>query len=169
MRRAKSTSKQAAKKGATRRGPHKSGGERAVLANIAALPGPDRDSQLISARIAELGGWRGRVLSHVRKLIKEADPAIVEEVKWRKPSNPAGVPVWSHNGIVCTGETYKEVVKLTFAKGAALRDPMCLFNSSLEGNVRRAIDIREGDEMDEPAFKALVRAAVSANLSGKKK
>ena len=119
-------------------------------------------SQLISTRIAELGGWRGDVLRRVRKLIKEADPEITEEWKW---SNP----VWSHNGIVCTGESYKKVVKLTFAKGASLSDPASLFNSSLDGNVRRAIDIHEGDDMDEVAFKALIRAAVSLNLSGKKK
>ena len=119
-------------------------------------------SQLISTRIAELGDWRGDVLRHVRKLIKEADPGITEEWKW---SNP----VWSHNGIVCTGESYKKVVKLTFAKGASLRDPAVLFNSSLDGNVRRAIDIHEGEDMDEVAFKGLIRAAVSLNLSGKKK
>jgi hypothetical protein len=119
-------------------------------------------SQLISTRIAQLGDWRGDVLRHVRKLIKEADPGITEEWKW---SNP----VWSHNGIVCTGESYKKVVKLTFAKGASLRDPATLFNSSLDGNVRRAIDIHEGDEMDESAFKNLIRAAVSRNLSGNEK
>ena len=112
-------------------------------------------SQLISTRIAELGDWRGDVLRHVRELIKEADPGITEEWKW---SNP----VWSHNGIVCTGESYKKVVKLTFAKGASLRDPATLFNSSLDGNVRRAIDIHEGDEMNESAFKDLIRAAVEA-------
>ena len=120
-------------------------------------------SQLISARIAELGDWRGDVLRHVRKLIKEADPGITEEWKWR------GTPVWSHNGGVCTGESYKEVVKLTFFKGASLQDPARLFNSSLDGNVRRAIDIREGDEIGESALKDLVRAAVALNLSGKKK
>lgn len=119
-------------------------------------------SQLISTRIAELGDWRGDVLRHVRKLIKDADPEITEEWKW---SNP----VWSHNGIVCTGESYKKVVKLTFAKGASLSDPATLFNSSLDGNVRRAIDIHEGEDMDEVAFKGLIRAAVSLNLSGKKK
>jgi hypothetical protein len=118
---------------------------------------------------AELRDWRQDVLCRVRKLIQEADPEITEEVKWRKPSNPAGVPVWSHNGIVCTGETYKAVVKLTFANGAALADPAALFNAGLDGNVRRAIDIHEGDEMDESAFKDLIRAAVSLNLAGKKK
>ena len=118
---------------------------------------------LISARIKELGDWRGDVLGHVRKLIKEADPDISEEWKWR------GTPVWSHNGGVCTGESYKQVVKLTFFKGAALEDPAGLFNSSLEGNVRRAIDIREGEAIDEAAFKDLIRAAVALNLAGKKK
>jgi hypothetical protein len=116
-------------------------------------------SQLIDARIAELGDWRGETLARVRSLIKEADPEVVEEWKWR------GVPVWSHAGIICTGETYKAVVKLTFAKGASLEDPSRLFNASLEGNVRRAIDFREGDEIDEEALKALVRAAVALNTS----
>lgn len=125
-------------------------------------------AQLISRRIADVGDWRGNVLRHVRKLIMEADPYVTEEVKWRKPSNPAGVPVWSHDGMICTGETYKQAVKLTFAKGAALSDPAALFNSSLDGNVRRAIDIHEGDEIDESAFKDLIRAAVALNLSGKK-
>src|SRR5204862_759807 len=114
-------------------------------------------SQLIDARINELGDWRGKTLSRVRALIKQADPEVVEEWKWRKASNP-GVPVWSHDGIICTGETYKTVVKLTFAKGASLEDPSGLFNSSLEGNVRRAIDIREGEAIDEDAFRALIRA-----------
>src|SRR6185503_19047562 len=119
-------------------------------------------SHLIDARIAALGDWRGEMLGRVRGLIKEACPGVVEEVKWRKPSNSMlGVPVWEHEGIICTGETYKAVVKLTFAKGAALTDPSGLFNSSLEGNVRRAIDIREGDKIDEKAFKALVRAAAA--------
>jgi len=122
-------------------------------------------SSLIDARIAALGDWRGETLARVRALIKEADPDIVEEVKWRKPSNPLGVPVWEHDGIICTGETYKAVVKLTFAKGAALEDPSRLFNSSLEGNVRRAIDIHEGDKIDEKALKALIRAAVALNMS----
>jgi hypothetical protein len=116
-------------------------------------------SRLIDARIRELGDWRGAMLAHVRALIKQADPEVVEEWKWR------GVPVWSHDGIICTGETYKSVVKLTFAKGASLKDPSRLFNSSLEGNARRAIDIREGDEVDEDAFKALIRAAVVLNQS----
>src|SRR5258706_698068 len=118
-------------------------------------------SELISKRIAELGDWRGKALGRMRKLIKEADPDVVEEWKWMD------VPVWSHEGIICTGESYKNVVKLTFAKGASLKDPAHLFNSSLEGNVRRAIDIHEGEEVDESAFKALVRQAVALNSSGK--
>jgi len=123
-------------------------------------------SQLIEAKIAALGDWRGETLARVRKLIKEADPDVVEEVKWRKPSNAMrGVPVWSHAGIICTGETYKAVVKLTFAKGAALKDPSRLFNASLEGNTRRAIDFHEGDKIDAKAFKALIRAAVALNRS----
>ena len=120
-------------------------------------------SKLIDERIRELGDWRGETLSKVRGLIKEADPEIVEEWKWEKPTNP-GTPVWSHGGIVCTGETYKEVVKITFPKGAALKDPSRLFNSSLEGKARRAIDIREGDKVDEAALKDLIRAAVALNL-----
>jgi hypothetical protein len=117
---------------------------------------------LISARIAELADWRGDVLRHVRELIKQADPEITEEWKWE-------VPVWSHNGIICTGESYKKAVKLTFPKGASLGDPAALFNASLEGNARRAIDIHEGEKMDESAFRNLIRAAVSLNMSGKKK
>jgi hypothetical protein len=123
-------------------------------------------SRLIDARIRELGGWRGATLAGVRTLIREAAPQVVEEVKWRKPSNGMlGVPVWEHDGIICTGETYKDKVKLTFAKGAALADPAGLFNSSLDGNVRRAIDIHDGDRIDEKAFKALVRAAATLNTS----
>ncbi len=120
--------------------------------------------QLIDAKIEELGDWRGETLARVRALIKEADPEVVEEWKWRKPSNP-GVPVWSHDGGICTGETYKSVVKLTFFKGASLEDPSVLFNSSLEGKVRRAIDIREGEEINEDAFRALIREAVILNRS----
>src|SRR5437867_8648807 len=116
-------------------------------------------SRLIDARIKELGDWRGKTLSHVRALIKQADPEVVEEWKWR------GVPVWSHDGLICTGETYKTVVKLTFFKGASLKDPSCLFNSSLDGNARRAIDFHEGEAIDEDAFRALIRAAVSLNES----
>jgi hypothetical protein len=125
-------------------------------------------SELISKRIDELDDWRGKTLGKMRKLIKEADPQIVEEWKWVKPTNP-GVPVWSHDGIICTGESYKSVVKLTFAKGASLKDPRRLFNSSLEGNVRRAIDIREGEEVNETAFKELIRQAVALNSAGKSK
>src|SRR5438309_2355389 len=125
-------------------------------------------SELISHRIAELGDWRGETLGSMRKLIKQADPDVVEEWKWIKPTQP-GTPVWSHDGILCTGESYKKVVKLTFAKGASLKDPARLFNSSLDGNVRRAIDIHEGEEVDESAFKALVRQAVARNRSGKSK
>ncbi|HXL21051.1 MAG TPA: DUF1801 domain-containing protein [Candidatus Dormibacteraeota bacterium] len=120
-------------------------------------------SRLIDARIQELSGWRGETLSRMRKLVKQADPDVVEEWKWM------GTPTWSHDGIICTGESYKNVVKLTFAKGASLKDPARLFNSSLDGNVRRAIDIHEGEEVDESAFKALVRQAVALNSSGKSK
>ena len=125
-------------------------------------------SDLISKRIVELGGWRGETLSRMRTLIKKADPDVVEEWKWVKATKP-GTPVWSHGGIICTGESYKSVVKLTFAKGASLKDPARLFNSSLDGNVRRAIDIHEGEKVDESAFAALVRQAVSLNSSGKSK
>jgi hypothetical protein len=122
----------------------------------------------IDARIRELGDWRGKMLAKVRQLIHEADPEIVEEWKWAKATSP-GTPVFSHDGIVCTGEAYKSVVKMTFAKGAALKDPSGLFNSSLEGNVRRAIDIHEGDNINEAALKDLIRAAVALNLKGKSK
>lgn len=120
-------------------------------------------SDLIDSKIASLGGWRGETVAKLRALIREADPQVVEQVKWRKPNNPAGVPVWEHVGIVCTGETYKDKVKLTFAHGAALDDPAGLFNSSLEGNTRRAIDLFEGDEIDSEAFKALFREAAAFN------
>ena len=120
-------------------------------------------SDLIDQKIRDLDDWRGETLARIRALIKEADPGVVEEVKWQKANNPAGVPVWSHDGIICTGETYKNAVKTTFAKGASLADPKGLFNSSLEGNVRRAIDFHEGDKVDEKALKALVRAAVALN------
>jgi hypothetical protein len=122
-------------------------------------------SEAVDAKLQSLGDWRGATLARVRRLIKEADPDVTEEVKWRKPSNPLGVPTWSHAGIVCTGETYKDKIKLTFARGAAVDDPSGLFNSSLEGNTRRAIDIREGEEIDAGAFKALIRAAVAQNES----
>lgn len=124
-----------------------------------ALPAGPSPSQLIDERIRELGDWRGQLLSRLRALIRQADPEVVEEWKWR------GVPVWSHAGIICTGETYKTVVKMTFAKGASLEDPSGLFNASLDGNTRRAIDIREGETIDEAALKALIRAAVSLNAS----
>jgi hypothetical protein len=119
----------------------------------------DSPSQLIDARIKELGDWRGETLAHIRKLIKEADPDVVEEWKWR------GVPVWYHDGMICTGETYKNVVKMTFARGASLKDPSGLFNSSLDGNTRRAIDIHDGDKINERAFKALIRAAITLNTA----
>ena len=125
----------------------------------------DSPSQLIDARIEELGDWRGETLARARAVIKQAEPDVVEELKWRKPSSPGGVPVWSHDGIICTGETYKDKVKLTFAKGASLDDPSGLFNSSLEGNTRRAIDFHEGDKIDEKALKELIRAAVALNTS----
>jgi len=128
------------------------------------MPGkaePESPSELIDSRIKELPDWRGEVLSRIRRLVKQADPEVVEEWKWR------GVPVWSHDGMICTGETYKNVVKLTFAKGASLEDPAGLFNASLEGKVRRAIDLHEGDEIDERAFKSLVRAAADLNTSSR--
>ena len=120
-------------------------------------------SELIDARLTQIGGWRGETLSRLRQLVREADPEVEEQVKWRKPSNPAGVPVWEHDGIVCTGETYKDKVKLTFAKGASLNDPAHLFNASLDAGTRRAIDLREGDEVDEAAFKALISEAATLN------
>jgi hypothetical protein len=124
-------------------------------------------SELIDKRIAELGDWRGETLARMRQLIKEADPDVVEELKWVKPTSP-GTPTWSHDGIICTGETYKSAVKLTFAKGASLDDPAGLFNASLEGNTRRAIDIHEGEDVDPQAFKALIRVAVALNSSSRK-
>jgi len=131
-----------------------------VIRKIKSAPSKEKSpSRLIDERIKELGDWRGKMLSRLRKLIKQADPKVVEEWKWR------GVPVWSHDGLICTGETYKSVVKMTFAKGAALEDPSRLFNSSLEGNTRRAIDFREGEEINEKALKALLRAAVTLNAS----
>jgi hypothetical protein len=127
-------------------------------------------SRLIDQRIRDLGGWRGETLARMRKLILEAEPQMTEECKWVKPTNPLGVPVWSHGGIVCTGEAYKNAVKLTFARGASIPDPSQLFNASLEGNTRRAIDIHEGEKVDARAFKALVKAAVAQNdLSAKKR
>ena len=126
-------------------------------------------SALIDEKIKELGDWRGKTLSQIRALIKQADPEVVEELKWRKPSNPAGVPVWYHDGIICTGETYVNHVRLTFAKGASLKDPSGLFNSSLEGNVRRAIDIHENEKINAAALKDLISAAVALNLAVKSK
>jgi hypothetical protein len=126
-------------------------------------------SQEIDSRIAALADWRGETLARIRKLIKEADPGVTEELKWRKPSNPSGVPVWEHAGMICTGETYKDKLKLTFAKGASLDDPSGLFNSSLTGGTRRAIDIHEGEDIDEAAFKALVSEAVAVNLASEKR
>jgi hypothetical protein len=151
---AKSTTKQAAKKAAGRPGPRAD-----KVSTKSRSPKGESPSQLIDARIKELGDWRGEMLSRLRALIKQADPEIVEEWKWR------GVPTWSHNGLVCTGETYKSVVKMTFAKGASLKDPSHLFNSSLEGNTRRAIDFHEGEKIDQEALKALIRAAVTLNAS----
>jgi hypothetical protein len=127
----------------------------------------DGSTQLVDEIIASLGDWRGKKLARLRALIHQADPAVTESVKWRKPSNPLGVPVWEHDGIVCTGETYKDKVKLTFAKGAAIADASRLFNSGLEGGTRRAIDFYEKDEIDEDAFKALFRAAVAANAAAR--
>jgi hypothetical protein len=123
----------------------------------------DDPASAIDAIIARLGDWRGELLAHLRNLIRQADPGIVEEIKWRKPSNPLGVPTWSRDGILCTGETYKDKVKLTFAKGASVEDPECIFNASLDGNVRRAIDFPEGATVDAEAFIALIRAAVAVN------
>ena len=132
--------------------------------------GEDSASQLIDAIIKGTSDWRGEMLARIRKIILEADPEVIEEVKWRKPSNAMlGVPVWSHDGIICTGETYKQVVKMTFAKGASLKDPSGLFNSSLEGNTRRAIDFHEGDTIDEKGLKALIRQAAALNTSAKAK
>ena len=129
-------------------------------------PKVEAASANIAKRIQELGDWRGKTLAHLRQLIHDADPGIEEEWKWAKPASP-GTPVWSHDGIVCTGETYKQVVKLTFARGASIQDPKKLFNSSLKGNTRRAIDLREGDGIDEAAFKQLIRAAVAANQAAR--
>ena len=127
------------------------------------------DSELIDKKIASLGDWRGDTLKRLRALIREADPKATETVKWRKPSDPMGVPVWEHDGIICTGETYKDKVKLTFANGASLKDPKRLFNSSLDGNTRRAIDVREGEAVDAAALKALVRDAVAFNQARPKR
>jgi hypothetical protein len=131
---------------------------------------PDEGAgKLIDQKIAELGDWRGPILARLRQLIRQADPEVIETVKWRKPSNPAGVPVWEHAGIVCTGETYKDKVKLTFARGAALKDPAGLFNASLDGETRRAIDVQEGDNINAQALQKLITDAVAANLHAKHK
>ena len=135
----------------------------ATIMNASGSEQEKGSSQEIDERIRELGDWRGLMLSQIRNLIKQADPEIVEEVKWRKPSNPAGVPVWSHNGLICTGEIYKDHLKLTFPNGASLKDPSHLFNSSLESNTRRAIDIHEGDTINEEAFKVLILEAAAQN------
>ena len=134
---------------------------------VAAARANITSSANITRRIEDLGDWRSEILAHIRQLIHEADPGIVEECKWVKPSNPSGVPIWSHDGIVCTGESYKQAVKLTFARGASIPDPKKLFNSSLEGSTRRAIDLREGEKIDEAAFKQLIRAAAAANQAAR--
>jgi hypothetical protein len=141
---------------------------RAIDSNSGATTMPTEASERIDQRIRTLADWRGAALAQVRRLIHEADPNIVEEVKWVKPNNPMGVPTWSHSGIVCTGETYQDKVKLTFARGAALEDPSGLFNSGFAGGTRRAIDIRDGDAVDKTAFTALIREAVAANLAHQK-
>jgi hypothetical protein len=151
-----------AEKAAKRTGKRNSGGKQALVMKKSGSQRVESASRLIDARIKELGDWRGEMLSRLRALIKQADPEAVEEWKWEKP-------VWSHDGIICTGETYKKVVKLTFAKGASLDDPSALFNSSLEGRVRRAIDFREGDKVNEKALKALIRTAVAMNSSSASK
>ena len=164
---AKGATRNPAKKAAARPRPR---ANKAVGKSTALAKSGTSASLSISTKIAKLGDWRGDVLRQVRELIKEAGPGITEEVKWIKPSNPAGVPVWSHDGIICTGETYKDAIKLTFAKGGfASRTRRLSSNSSLDGNVRRAIDIHDGDEINESAFKDLIRAAVALNSSGKKK
>jgi len=132
---------------------------------LTAAPVNDSGSALIDETIRSLGDWRGATLAKLRRLIREADPEVIETVKWRKPSNPAGVPVWEHDGMICTGETYRDKVKLTFARGASLDDPQRLFNASLDGGTRRAIDFREGEAIDEQAFRALIRAAAALNAS----
>src|SRR5208282_2771144 len=142
-----------AEKAAKKAKKRSSGGKQALIMKKSGSQRVESASRLIDAKIQELGDWRGEMLSRLRALIKQADPNVVEEVKWRKPSNPAGVPLWYHDGLICTGETYKDVVKMTFARGASLDDPSGLFNSSLEGRVRRAIDFREGDKVNEKALK----------------
>lgn len=140
-------------------------GRRILIMKKTASQNAESGSHEIDARIAQLADWRGDMLARIRAVINQADPDVEEECKWKKPSNPRGVPVWSHNGMICTGETHKSVVKTTFAKGAFLPDPSGLFNSSLDGNLRRAIDFHQGDKIDEKALKALIRAAVALNMS----
>lgn len=137
--------------------------QRDMISGASAAEDSDTASRLIDAKLKELGDWRGEKLAYIRRVIREADPGVVEEVKWRKPSNPSGVPTWCHNGILCTGEVYKDKIKLTFAKGASLDDPHRLFNSSLDGGVRRAIDLGKDMEIDEAALRALIEAAVAQN------
>jgi hypothetical protein len=163
---AKTVRKTAAKRVANKPArPAGGSGETAKADSPASMPA----SELIDKRIRDVGGWRGETLARMRALILEADPAMIEECKWIKPTNPSGVPVWSHDGIVCTGEVYAKAVKLTFAQGASIPDPSRLFNSSLEGNMRRAIDIHEGAKVDANAFKALIKAAVARNGAAKKR
>jgi hypothetical protein len=154
-----------AEKAAKKAKKRSSGGKQAFIMKKCGSRRVESASRLIDARIQELGDWRGEMLSRLRALIKQADPEVVEEVKWKKPSNPGGTPVWSHDGLICTGETYKNVVKMTFPRGASLDDPSGLFNSSLEGRAHRAIDFREGDKVNEKALKTLIRAAVALNTS----
>jgi hypothetical protein len=163
---AKAAGKTAAKRVATKPARPTGGGRETAKADS---PAATPASELIDKRIRDVGGWRGETLAHMRALILEADPAMIEECKWVKPTNPSGVPVWSHDGIVCTGEVYAKAVKLTFAHGASIPDPSRLFNSSLEGNMRRAIDIHEGAKVDANAFKALIKAAVARNGAAKKR
>jgi hypothetical protein len=145
------------------------GHEETTMRTVTNDPAEDQPSRLIDRKIADISDWRGPILARMRALIHDADQEVVETVKWRKPTNPAGVPVWEHDGIVCTGELYKDKVKLTFARGAKLDDPAQLFNASLNGNSMRAIDIQEGQEIDEEAFKSLIRAAVALNMRQKSK
>ena len=154
-----------AEKAAKKAKKRSSGAKQAPIMEKSGSQRVESASQLIDARIQELGDWRGEMLSRLHALIKQADPKVVEEVKWKKPTNPLGTAVWSHDGLICTGEIYKNVVKMTFPKGASLDDPSGLFNSSLEGRARRAIDFREGDKVNEEALKTLIRSAVALNTS----
>jgi hypothetical protein len=154
-----------AEKAAKKAKKRSSGGKQALIMKKSGSQTVESASRLIDARIQELGDWRGEMLSRLRALIKQADPKVVEEVKWKKPTNPLGTAVWYHDGLICTGEIYKNVVKMTFSRGGSLDDPSGLFNSSLEGRARRAIDFREGDKVNEEALKTLIRAAVALNTS----